>query len=326
MRVSVLGATGMVGQKLVEMILLDPALELGELVASESRIGRTYGSQVEWRGQEDLPSEVAGKVLKGFEEITGAVVSALPAEIARDVEVMLCEKGCEVFSNASAYRMREDVPLLIPEINLKHLNLVKKQPWKGALVTNPNCSTVFLSMGLYPLSCLGEVEEVHAVTLQAASGAGLPGVPSVDLLGSVIPFISGEEEKMERESCKILGTSEVPASFQITAQANRVPVVDGHLVCLQVRMKQEISVALFKEKIVEFERKFPRGWKLWEAENMPQTRRVLNAFDMRTHIGKIRQGADPRSIALVALGHNLVRGAAGAALANLKAYQEFKSR
>ena len=325
--VALLGATGPVGQKVITLLQNHPRFELKEVAASEGSVGQIYGERVQWKNEIELPRDIAAMKIKALMEVESHyVISALPADIALVVEPALAERGHVVCSNASAFRMDPTVPLLIPEVNLDHLSLLSKQSWGGKILTNPNCSTVFLAGALAPLRVLGEFDHVSVVTMQALSGAGYPGVPSFDLLGNVIPHIGGEEEKISAETKKILGSASVAANFGVTVHVHRVPVVHGHTVAAHVRFKNAVSVDDVLKIFKSVEAKAPNFIKVHTAQDRPQPLRDLNPHDMRIHVGRIKAG-DPgtgiaNTIGFISLGHNLVRGAAGAAIAILDAYHE----
>ncbi len=319
--VAILGATGVVGQRLITLLEDHPQFFVAELASQAFKEQKSYRQAVQWRSEGTFSDRIGALPLLDPKSVTSRyVISALPAEVAQQVEPLLAQRGHWVFSNASTFRMDPRVPLLIPEINLSHLALLKTQATVGKIVTNPNCSTVFLALALAPLLEHVQLERVHVVTLQAASGAGVPGVAAFDLLGNTIPFIAGEEEKIESETKKILGPSPTtPASFEVLAQVNRVPVLHGHSVQLQMLFTQPVSpsdaLALYRKK----NKRYPGLYELHTSADHPQPARDLTPHDSRTHIGRIKQGPNPRLLSLVAMGHNLVRGAAGAALQNLSA-------
>ncbi|MFZ4713345.1 MAG: aspartate-semialdehyde dehydrogenase [Bacteriovoracaceae bacterium] len=317
--VAILGATGTVGQKAISMLANHPFLQISEIAASSGNAGKRFGDVVNWRDESDLPQNIADMILKNPKEVTAPyAISALPSESAAQIEPYLAEKGIHIFSNASTYRMDEKTPLLIPEINPDHINLIQTQKTKGKIVTNPNCSTVMLACALKPLMSLGKLTHVSVVTLQAASGAGYPGVPSLDLIGNTIPFIGSEEDKVETESLKILGLLEAGtiknAPFDITCHVNRVPVADGHSVIIHAFYEKEVKAESVTKAFMENNQLY----KVHSEDNRPQPKRDLTAYDMRIHIGRIKQGATPNVVGLLSLGHNLVRGAAGAAIINLE--------
>ncbi len=333
--VGVLGATGAVGQKFVLLLADHPWFELRELAASKRSEGRSYEEAVVWKQASPLPEKVrslkVGRCEPGRE--SKIVFSGLDASVAGKIEERFAEEGCWVFSNAQNHRMEPDVPLVITELNADHFELVsfqrKKRGWPGAIVTNPNCSAVVLALSLGPLYRAFGLKEVQVVTLQAISGAGYPGLPSLDILGNVIPFISGEEEKIENETRKILGQSEkgviLPADFKISAQANRVPVEEGHLECVSLRFSQTTS----PEEVVQCWQDF-RGLSqnldlpsapekpvvVVSEENRPQPR--LDAWKykgMSVLVGRVRP-CSVLDIKYAVLGHNTLRGAAGASVLN----------
>ncbi len=319
--VAVLGATGPVGQKAITLLENHPLFELVEVAASEGSAGQIYGERVQWKNEVELPARVAGMKIKSLMDVQSKyVISALPADIAQEVEPALAARGHIVCSNASAFRMDPRVPLMIPEVNSAHLSLLKDQPWSGKILTNPNCSTVFLAGALAPLKLLGEFDHVHVVTMQALSGAGYPGVSSFDLLGNLIPHIGGEEEKIRLETKKILGGAKDPLKVGITVHVHRVPVLHGHTVAVHVRFQKPVNADQVLKLFQEIESKQPDFIKVHQAQDRPQPLRDLTPHDMRIHVGRIKQGDHPHVIGFISLGHNLVRGAAGAAVAILEAF------
>jgi aspartate-semialdehyde dehydrogenase len=318
--IAILGATGPVGQKVISLVENHPHFEVAELCASEASQRRPYGEVVRWRNEFPLSPRLAALDVKSPLDVKSRlVISALPTEQALEIEPELARRGHLVFSNAAAFRMDPKVPLLIPEINSAHLELLALQETQGKIVTNPNCSTVFLMGALAPLARVAPIETVNVVTLQALSGAGYPGVPSFDLLGNVIPHIGGEEKKIREESRKILGGTRKPADFRLTVHVHRVPVLHGHTVAAHVRFNRDVRVEEAFEAVRSYQKSYPGFLELHTADDRPQPARDLHPHDNRVHLGRIKQDDDPRTIGLIALGHNLVRGAAGAALANLEA-------
>ena len=322
--VAILGATGPVGQKIISMLENHPKFQVAELAASDARIGKKYKVEVSWKNEFPLPVSVGEMELRPLLEVKSElVISALPSDVAKEVEFRLAERGHIVSSNASTFRMNQEVPLLIPEVNSSHLDLLRLQKGKGKLITNPNCSTVFLVSALAPLMVLGEIEHVSVVTLQALSCAGYPGVSSFDLLGNIIPHISREEAKIQEESKRILGTKDVPAKFGVTVHVHRVPVLHGHTVAAHVRFKNPVKDRDATELYRSWQSKYPNFIHLHESPDRPQPARDLHPHDMRVHVGRIKQGDDDRTVGFISLGHNLVRGAAGAAIANLDSALQF---
>jgi aspartate-semialdehyde dehydrogenase len=334
--VTVLGATGVVGQRFVRHLAAHPAFELRYVAASERSVGKSYAEACDWR----LPGEPyagfgAMKVVAcdPSESPAPLVFSALDAGPAREIEPLFAARGSMVFSNASAFRMEEDVPLLVPELNAAHLGLVaiqrRNRGWKGAIVTNPNCTTVPLAGVLGPLHRAFGAEAAMVVSMQALSGAGYPGVPSLDAVANVVPLIRGEEEKVESESCKILGTFDgeriVRAPIAISAQCNRVQVVDGHTLALNLRLGGSPDPAAVIKALEEFVpdteglelRTAPRRFLQVRTEaDRPQPRRDADEDGgMRIMVGRVRP-CPLFGIKMIALGHNTERGAAGASVLN----------
>jgi aspartate-semialdehyde dehydrogenase len=247
--VGILGATGIVGQRFIQMLENHPWFEVSWLAASDRSEGRSYAEAARWRLKTPIPDAVA-KMTVSPAKPEGApkiIFAALDASIALELEPQFAAAGRAVISNSSALRMQEDVPLVLPEVNADHIRLIDKQPWRaqsgGFVVTNSNCSAMGLVLALAPLHRAFTLEAVTAVTMQAVSGAGYPGVPSLDILGNVIPYIKNEEEKMEEETQKLLGVlngSKIdPAPFAMSAQCNRVAVEDGHTESVAVRLKKK---------------------------------------------------------------------------------------
>ena len=334
LEVGILGATGMVGQQFVRLLEGHPWFKTAWLGASERSEGRSYREAMKWRLSTPPPESVLSM---GVDACTPGrapkvLFSALDAGAAKDIEPAFAAAGHVVVSNARSFRMFADVPLVIPEVNPDHLSLIARQRrergWTGAIVTNPNCSTVVLTVVLAALRKFG-ISRVMVTTLQAVSGAGYPGVASLDILGNVVPAISGEEEKMESEPQKILGTLErdkvTPHSMIVSATTTRVPVVDGHTESVSIELEQRPSLEAVRAALESF-RGRPQELGLpsappapivyMEAPDRPQPRLdVERGNGMTVSVGRIR----PCSILgtkLVALGHNTVRGAAGAAILN----------
>lgn len=335
-RVAILGATGTVGQKFIRLLQNHPTFEISELVASPRNRGKPYAEAASWHEPGDVPAGVAETRLKGLDESLDSPVllSGLDSSVAGEAEETYAKSGHMVISNAKNHRMDPNVPLLIPEINAGHIHLVKEQPWSGGIITNPNCSTMFLALALAPLHRAFGVKSVQVTTLQAISGAGYPGVPSMDILGNVLPFIPGEEDKVETEANKILGAIEngvsVPADFPISAQCTRVPVADGHTESVSVALEDKVDISRVREAMAVFsgppqELGLPSAPKhpvqIIDEENRPQPARdVSREGGMVTWIGRIR----PCPVAdykMIVLGHNTIRGAAGAAILNAEMAQ-----
>lgn len=318
--VGVAGATGLVGQQIVARLARHPWFRLTWVGASERSAGRRYGD-LPWRAGGECPPGAARLTVDVAEPANAPslVFSALDAATAAAAEPRFAEAGRFVVSNASAYRMRDDVPLIVPEINADAIRSVTRQPWEGGLVTNPNCSSVFLALALAPLVPFG-LRAVTVSTLQALSGAGHPGVASLDAVANVVPFIPGEEEKLETEPGKILGTP-----IPISAQTTRVPVVDGHMLLVSVAFERRAGADDVRRAWTDFRgpdhvRDLPgapvRPIAVVDGPDRPQPRLdVERGHGMTVTIGRLRP-CPVLDWRFVALGHNLVRGAAGAAIFN----------
>jgi aspartate-semialdehyde dehydrogenase len=335
-RAGVLGATGMVGQRLVHLLAEHPWFELAEVAASERSSGKTYAEAVHWHLETPVPAAASGLVVKGLDPSLDCdfVFSALDSSVAGPAEEDFARAGYPVVSNSRNHRMDSDVPLLIPEVNAAHLDAIPRQQKNrgydtGFIVTNPNCSTAGLVLVLKPLADAFGLEKIFVVTLQAISGAGYPGVASLDIQGNVVPFISGEEEKMEAEPQKLLGKWDgsrfVDAGLGLSAHCNRVPVLDGHLECVSIGLKKIASLGEVREALRTFRvdpelAALPTAVRnpivVLEEENRPQPRRDLYAGNgMAAVVGRVRE-CPLLDVKLTLLSHNLVRGAAGAALLN----------
>lgn len=333
--VGVLGATGMVGQSFVKFLEGHPWFEMAWAGASGRSAGKLYSEATEWRLDGSMPERVAKLTVQECRPGPAApklVFSAMDAGVATEIERAFAEAGHLVVSNSKNHRMESDVPLLVPEINPDHLALIKiqreRRGWLGGIATNPNCSTVALTMGLAPLRRFG-ITKVLATTMQAISGAGYPGVPSMDIVGNVIPFIGGEEAKMEIEAQKILGALAEdhidPLDALVSAHCNRVPVIDGHTVAVSVSLSQKASI----DELLEAYRTYtsvPQQRNLPSApakpivylteDNRPQPRRdALRGNGMTVSVGRLRR-CPVLDWKFVCLGHNTIRGAAGAAVLN----------
>lgn len=335
-RAGVLGATGLVGQRLVSLLANHPWFELTEVAASERSSGKTYAEAVRWHLDAPIPPAASDLLVKGLEPTLACdfVFSALDSSVAGEAEEDFARAGYPVVSNSRNHRMDPDVPLLIPEVNAAHLDAIPLQQKNrdystGFIVTNPNCSTAGLVLVLQPLAEAFGLDKIFVVTLQAMSGAGYPGVASLDIQDNVVPFISGEEEKMESEPQKLLGKWNgqrfVDAGLAISAHCNRVPVIDGHLECVSLSLKkvaslQEVSEALSKFEVNAELAALPSALRhpviVLDEENRPQPRRDVNAgAGMAAVVGRVRE-CPLLDVKLTLLSHNLVRGAAGAALLN----------
>ncbi len=334
-KVGVLGATGAVGQRFVQLLAGPPWFDLVALAASERSAGKCYAEAVKWRLEGPMPA--AARALPVLAAEPGleceVVFSALDAAVAGPVEEAFAKAGYAVLSNARNHRMAEDVPLLVPEVSADHAGLIavqrKRRGWKGFIATNPNCSTATLVLALAPLERRFGLKAVAVTTLQAISGAGYPGLPSLDIVGNVIPFIAGEEEKIERETCKILGRRSgdgiAPHPATVSAQTTRVPVVDGHTESVFVTLGSDAGAEDVREAFRSFrgppqELGLPSApahpTVLFEEEDRPQPRLDINVErGMATLVGRFRR-CSLLGYKFIALGHNTIRGAAGAAILN----------
>ncbi len=333
--VGILGATGIVGQRFVQMLEQHPWFEVAWLAASERSEGLAYGEAVRWRLRTPIPDSVARmKISPAVPDGAPKVIfAALDADIAAELEPRFAVAGHAVVSNSSALRMDPDVPLVIPEVNAGHLRVIECQAWRrtsgGFIVTNPNCSAIGLVVALAPLHQRFGLETVFAVTLQAVSGAGYPGVASLDILGNVIPHIAREEEKMEAETRKLLGrlsgSTIEPAEFAMSAQCNRVAVEDGHTESVSVKLKEtatteELIACWNAFRSVPQELRLPTAPEhpivYDSAPDRPQPRFDLDrGAGMTVSVGRLRP-CGVLDWKFTVLSHNTIRGAAGAALLN----------
>jgi aspartate-semialdehyde dehydrogenase len=325
--VGVLGATGAVGQRFVQLLADHPWFSLTTLTASERSAGKLYSDVVNWRLDVPFPEEFGRIKVSPTDPASlkdvDLVFSALPAEVAGPVESACAAHGIAVCSNASSHRMRPEIPLVIPEVNPEHLGLIDVQRKKGQdgfIVTNPNCSTIMLAMSLAPLK-KWPISDLRVATMQAISGAGFQGVPAMAIYDNVIPYIGAEEQKMETETLKIMGSFESgavkDASFRVSASCHRVPVLDGHTMAVWVDIRES------PEKVAEAFRTYvppisglpsqpKKSVELLEEPDRPQPRLDRNrGKGMTVSVGRIREG-----IRYIAMGHNTIRGAAGASVLN----------
>jgi aspartate-semialdehyde dehydrogenase len=337
-RVGILGATGMVGQRFIQLIHNHPWFEITWLAASDRSAGKTYGEACKWKLDTPLPKKIAAmkvqpnlpELCKG--ELPKIIFAALDSDIARELEPKFAAAGCAVISNSSAFRMVEDVPLVVPEVNADHLQMIETQSWRkesgGYIVTNPNCSAIGLVLALKPLEERFGIESLFVSTMQAVSGAGYPGVPSLDILGNVVPFIKNEEEKMQEEVGKLLGrlrgNQVAMLDAKVSAHCNRVAVEDGHTECVSIKLRKKAT----REEILAAWSEFAplRGEGLPtapdepvefdEAVDRPQPRLDrMRGQGMAATVGRLRE-CTLLDWKFVVLSHNTIRGAAGAALLN----------
>ena len=336
-RVGVLGATGAVGQRFVQLLEGHPWFELVAVAASERSAGKSYGEACTWKLDTPMPAATRDLVVRPVEPglECDVVFSALDAAVAGPVEEAFARAGCAVLSNSRNHRMDPDVPLLVPEVNPGHAALIavqrKQRGWRGFIATNPNCATATLVLALAPLAERFGLKAVAVTTLQAISGAGYPGLPSLDIVGNVIPFIAGEEEKIERETKKILGSlgedagSVTPHPVVVSATTTRVPVVDGHTASVFVTLGTDPGLDALRDAFRSFrgapqERGLPSApahpTLVVDEDDRPQPRLDIGRErGMASIVGRIRR-CELMGYKFVVLGHNTIRGAAGAALLN----------
>jgi len=335
-KVAILGATGMVGQRFIEMLEGHPFFELTDLAASSRSAGKTYKDAANWYLEGEMPEELKDREVKKIDpkKIDADIVfSALPSNVAKDAEPAFAKEGFIVASNASSYREAPDVPLLIPEVNPEHLDIVKIQKenhgWDGCIITNPNCTTVMFTLSLKPVFDRFGLKNVFLTSMQALSGAGYNGVPSMAIQNNVIPFIKGEEEKVDTEILKIYGefngSDVILPDFKVSTSCNRVAVTDGHTESVFVKTEEECSIEDIKAVMTNFkalpqELDLPSAPKtpiiVKEEEDRPQPRLdLMNERGMAVTVGRIRE--DPiLDFKYTVLGHNTIRGAAGASVLN----------
>ncbi|MBI1973914.1 aspartate-semialdehyde dehydrogenase [Candidatus Micrarchaeota archaeon] len=331
--VAVIGATGTVGQRIIQLLNNHPYFEVTELFASSRSAGKPYNQTVNWLIGGEPSQSVNDMIVRGVDQTpdSSLVFSALPSEIAAEVELRNALRGKVVISKSSALRYEPDVPLIVPEVNTNHLRLLNKQKanrkMKGCIITDPNCTTTGLVLTLAPFIDIG-LKEVFVNTMQALSGAGFPGVASLSIQDNIIPYIPGEEEKIRIESKKILGryarNSIIEASFSVFAFCSRVPVLDCHTESVHLRFDCQIDVHEAESILSNFTSE-PQRLKLHSAPEKPvivmkQSDRPQPRLDkdngkgMSTTVGRLRQGIDDNSIAYTLCSHNTIRGAAGSSI------------
>jgi aspartate-semialdehyde dehydrogenase len=332
--IGILGATGMVGQRFIQLLENHPWFQISWLAASDRSSGKKYEDAAKWRLDTACPERIAKMTISpaDHEGAPKIIFAALDADIAREMEPRFAAAGCAVVSNSSAFRMAPNVPLVIPEVNAEHLHLIEDQTWRrdsgGYIVTNPNCSAIGLVMALKPIQDRFGIEQIFVSTMQAVSGAGYPGVSSMDILGNVVPFIKNEEEKMQEETLKLLGSLQgdkiVPLPARMSAHCNRVAVEDGHTESVSIKLGKPATREQLLEAWAEFQPL--RGQNLptapaqpveWiAAEDRPQPRLDKNRGNgMAASIGRLRP-CGVLDWKFTVLSHNTIRGAAGAAIVN----------
>jgi len=339
-KVGILGATGMVGQRFIQLLSNHPWFEIAWLAASDRSAGKTYAEACRWKLDTPLPTRIAAMTLQpnvpeaaaGDVPIPKIIFAALDAEIARELEPRFAAAGCAVISNSSAFRMTEEVPLVVPEVNADHLALIDTQSWRresgGYVVTNPNCSAIGLVLALKPLEERFGIESLFVSTMQAVSGAGYPGVASLDILGNVVPFIKNEEEKLQEEVGKLLGRlrgSRIEMlDAKVSAHCNRVAVEDGHTECVSIKFKKKVTreqiLAAWSEFLPLAGQHLPTApdqpIEYDASVDRPQPRLDrMRGNGMAATVGRLRECA-LLDWKFVVLSHNTIRGAAGAAVLN----------
>jgi aspartate-semialdehyde dehydrogenase len=333
-KIGILGATGMVGQRFIQLLENHPWFEVDWLAASDRSSGKPYGEAVRWKLDTPLPERIASMPVSPATP-AGApkvIFAALDADIARELEPQFAAAGCAVISNSSAFRMEPSVPLVIPEVNGDHLALIENQTWRkksgGYIVTNPNCSAIGLVMALKPIVDRFGIEAIFVSTMQAVSGAGYPGVASLDILGNVVPYIKNEEEKMEQETLKLLGRlngrAVEPLAAKMTAHCNRVAVEDGHTESVSIKLGKKATREELIAAWVEFApltgKDLPTApaqpVEYVAADDRPQPRLDrMRGAGMAATVGRVRP-CGLLDWKFTVLSHNTIRGAAGAALLN----------
>jgi aspartate-semialdehyde dehydrogenase len=333
-KIGILGATGMVGQRFIQLLERHPWFEIAWLAASDRSSGKRYGDAVKWKLDTPLPDEIANMPVSPAvpEGAPKVIFAALDADIAREMEPRFAAAGCAVISNSSAFRMQADVPLVIPEVNADHLRLIEEQEWRkqsgGYIVTNPNCCAIGLVLALKPLEERFGIESIFVTTMQAVSGAGYPGVASLDILGNVVPYIKNEEEKLEEETGKLLGKlhgkSVQHLDARISASCNRVAVEDGHMECVSVKLRspatREQMLAAWHDFAPLEGQQLPSApeqpVEFVTADDRPQPRLDrMRGAGMAATVGRLRP-CNLLDWKFTVLSHNTIRGAAGAALLN----------
>jgi aspartate-semialdehyde dehydrogenase len=348
--VGILGATGMVGQRFIQLLENHPWFNITWLAASDRSAGKPYAEACTWKLDTPIPAHIAQMVLQPNTpelaspaadgekpELPRIIFAALDAEIARDLEPRFAAAGCAVISNSSAFRMSPNVPLVVPEVNADHLAVLESQPTRktsgGYIVTNPNCCAIGLVLPLAPLEARFGIEKLFVSTMQAISGAGYPGVASLDILGNVVPYIKNEEEKLQEEVAKLLGTASAnafnPASLILSAHCNRVAVLDGHTECVSIKLRKPATHEEILSAWADFQPLHGQGLNglhlpsapLQPVEYAPEQTRpqprldLMRGAGMTTTVGRLR----PCSLfdwKFALLSHNTIRGAAGAAILN----------
>jgi aspartate-semialdehyde dehydrogenase len=336
--VGILGATGMVGQRFIQLLHNHPWFNITWLAASDRSQGKTYGEACKWKLDTPLPKQIAEMIVQpnvpegATGELPHIIFAALDSDIARELEPKFAAAGCAVISNSSAFRMAADVPLVVPEVNGDHLDMIEQQSWRkesgGYIVTNPNCSAIGLVLALKPLEERFGIESLFVSTMQAVSGAGYPGVASLDILGNVVPYIKNEEEKLQEEVGKLLGRMGADGiemlDAKLSAHCNRVAVEDGHMECVSIKFRKKATrdeiLAAWAEFAPLAGQRLPTApeqpVEFDESPDRPQPRLDrMRGQGMASTVGRLRE-CNLLDWKFVVLSHNTIRGAAGAAVLN----------
>lgn len=343
-KAAILGATGVVGQRFVHLLLDHPWFEISAVAASDRSKGLQYQDAIRWKFLDSIPESIGELKVKPTDpkalDDVDIIFSALPSEEAGKVEESFAKSGSLVFSNASSHRMDPDVPILNPEVNGEHISLLdiqrRRRKWDGAIITNPNCTAAIFTLSLKPISDEFGIKRVIVSTMQALSGAGYPGESSLDMVDNVLPFINKEEEKVQQETLKILGSSSSMASFKVSASCHRVPTIDGHLEAVFLETEKEAIIENITDVMNNFSGE-PQKLRLPTAPNKPivlrkESNRPQPRLDrmagggMSVVVGRLRRDTALDGIKYLVLGHNTIRGAAGCSILNaeyLKAKKYF---
>lgn len=329
--VAVLGATGVVGQRFVSLLQNHPFFKIKELIASENKKGKIFGEAVDWVLEENIDEKILDLVIKSiYDKVESKIVfSALPKEISYEIEDELSKKGHYVFSNSSSHRYDPYVPILIPEVNLEHIESIKFQNRSGFIITNANCTTTGIAIPLKPIKENFGIKKVLSISMQSISGAGLSGLPSLKILNNIIPYIEKEEEKIEIELRKIFGHFSndgfSPADFDVEARCNRVPVRDGHMIVIFVETEKDTQLEELKEVLRNYKSEIQRLnlptspeklIRIYEEPTRPQP--ILDSKlnkGMSISVGRIKKSSF-FTFTLTSLVHNIIRGAAGGSILN----------
>lgn len=324
-KVAIVGVTGIVGQTVLRLLHGRSEFDVCELAASDRCAGRFFGDVCAWHDPDHKAfNEKALVKMIGVSDISAPyVISCVPAHVGQVIEPELAKKGLYVFSNASCFRMDSAVPLIVPEINARHIDLCDQQKWLGSLIKNPNCSVAGIALALAPLLDMqNSMQHISIVTLQAVSGAGYPGLSAMDMLGNSLPDIPGEWQKIAPELQKILSSNGHTFKVPITTHVHRVPVVSGHVATLHIAFQKNVNLQIVQACYHKWNQKYSDLFVMHHHPDRPQVRRDLLPHDMRVHIGQIRHGGHQCMLGMTILSHNLIRGAAGSIIANMDLFMQ----